>query len=212
VRRLLALAWLLCVAPLASVGAQRDSVQLDVVVPQSGAGQEGPTILVANLLADSKTRELLRNGFTTQIHFRLELWRRGRWFYDPSGRSEWDVFVSYDPTSQLYNVIRQIDNQVHENFGGFQTVTSAEAQFGKPFRAPLRPRRSGRYYYNLAVDVQSLTESDLDALQQWLRGPSGPAKNNPVTAIRSGLGTFLSRALGGDKRHYEQRSGRFVVP
>src|SRR5512141_3462420 len=76
VRRLLALACLMCAAPLAPVAAQRDSVQLDVVVPQSGAGQEGPTILVANLLADSKTRELLRNGFTTQIHFRLELWRR----------------------------------------------------------------------------------------------------------------------------------------
>ena len=210
--RRLALACLIGLSPLAPAAAQRDSVQLDVIVPQNGARQEGPQIVVANLLADAKTRELLRNGFTTQIHFRLELWRKGRWFYDPSGRSEWDVFVSYDPTSQLYTIVRRIDNQVHENFGGFQTLTSAEAQFGKPFRAPLHPARSGRYYYNLAVDVQSLTESDLDALQQWLRGSSGPAKNNPVTAIRSGLGTFLSRALGGDKRHYEQRSGRFVVP
>ena len=41
----------------------------------------------------------------------------------------------------------------------------AEAQFDGPFRARLHPNRSGRYYYNLTVEVQTLTETDLDALQ-----------------------------------------------
>ena len=202
-----ALIFLVWAGPLA---AQR--VHLDVVVPQNGAAAEGPSIVTSNLLADAKTRELLRNGFTTGIHYRLELWRKGRWFDDPAGRTEWDVFVSYDPSAERYNVIRRVNDQVHENFGGFQTVTSAEAQFSGPFRVAIRPRRKGKYYYNLIVDVQSLTESDLDALQQWLRGPSGPAKSNPISAIRSGVGTFLSRALGGDKRHYAQKSGDFSVP
>jgi hypothetical protein len=194
-----------------SLVAQRNDVKLDVAVPQNGAMTEGPSVTVANLLAGSKTRELLRSGFTTGIHFRLELWNEGRVVNDLSRRLDWDVFVFYDPTAKLYTVVRRMGN-VHENFGGFETVTSAEAQFDGPFRVPLRATRSGRYYYNLVVDVQSLSESDLDASLQWLRGSSGPVKGNPFRALRSGLGTFLSRVLGGGKQEWQQQSGRFIVP
>ena len=204
----LALIGLLSATPLV---AQRNDVRLDVAVPQGAAVSEGTTVTVANLLAAPKTRELLRSGFTTGIHFRLELWREGRVVNDLSDRLDWDVFVFYDPTAKLYNVVRRMGN-VHENFGGFETITSAEAQFDAPFRVPLRATRSGRYYYNLNVDVQSLSESDLDASLQWLRGSSGPVKGNPITALRSGLGTFLSRALGGGKQDYRVKSGRFIVP
>jgi len=190
--------------------AQRD-VRLDVAVPQNGAIQEGANVMAANLLAAPKTRELLRNGFTTGIHFRLELWNEGRLINDLAGRLDWDVFVLYDPTAKLYNVVRRMGN-VHENFGGFETITSAESQFDGPFRVPLHPTRSGKYYYNLVVDVQPLSETDLDASLQWLRGSSGPVKGNPITAIRSGVGTFLSRVLGGGKQEYQVQSGRFVVP
>jgi hypothetical protein len=204
----LALIGLLAASPLV---AQRNDVRLDVAVPQGAAVSEGTTVTVANLLAAPKTRELLRSGFTTGIHFRLELWREGRVVNDLSDRLDWDVFVFYDPTAKLYNVVRRMGN-VHENFGGFETITSAEAQFDAPFRVPLRATHSGRYYYNLNVDVQSLSESDLDASLQWLRGSSGPVKGNPITALRSGLGTFLSRALGGGKQDYRVKSGRFIVP
>jgi len=208
VRFHLALASVLWASPLL---AQRVEVKLDVAVPQNGTTQDGPSVTVANLLANSKTRELLRSGFTTGIHFRLELWREGRYVNELSGRTDWDVFVFYDPTAKLYNVVRRMGN-IHEDFGGFETITSAEAQFDGPFRIPLHSNRSGRHYYNLVVDVQSLSESDLDASLQWLRGSSGPVKGNPLTAIRSGLGTFLSRVLGGGKQEYQQQSGRFVVP
>jgi len=207
VRLRVAVVGLLWASPLV---AQRD-VRLDVAVPQNGAIQEGANVMAANLLAAPKTRELLRNGFTTGIHFRLELWNEGRLINDLAGRLDWDVFVLYDPTAKLYNVVRRMGN-VHENFGGFETITSAESQFDGPFRVTLHPTRSGKYYYNLVVDVQPLSETDLDASLQWLRGSSGPVKGNPITAIRSGVGTFLSRVLGGGKQEYQVQSGRFVVP
>lgn len=194
----------------APVIAQRNGVRLQVAVSAVAASVEGPTITTANLLADPNTRELLRAGFATKIHYRLELWRKGGLFDDLSDRTEWDVFVQYDPTSQVYNVIRRQDNQL-ESFGGFATVTTAEAQFDRPFRAPLHPNRSGRFYYNLIVEVQPMLESDLDALQQWLRGPSSPIKSSFVLAIRGGLGRLMSRLLGADKRHDEVRSGVFTV-
>jgi hypothetical protein len=126
--------------------------------------------------------------------------------------TEWDVLVAFDPAAEMFNVVRRGDeNRVLENYGGFPTLVAAEAQFGRPLRVELHPDGSGKFYYNLVLDVQTLTVSDLDALQQWLRGPEAPSKN-PLKAIRSGIGTLVSRLLGGDKRHYERRSDIFTIP
>ena len=200
---------MLWAAPLV---AQRERATLEVAVNAATSLQAGPTITTSNLLADPNTRELLRNGFATRIHFRLELWRKGGWFDDRSGRDEWEILVQQDPTTHLYSAVRRQDNQVTESFVESATVSSAEAQFGRPFRSSLHPNRSGKYYYNLIVDVQTLTETDLDALQQWLRGPTAPQKSNPITAIRSGIGRLFSRMLGGGKQLYQGRSGVFEVP
>ena len=208
-RLLLGLAALCWAAPSF---AQRDRVQLDVAVVTGSPSVEGASVGTANLLEDAKTQELLRNGFPARIHYRLELWRKG-WSNDRRGTSEWDVLVKYDPTTQLYDVVRRTaDNRLHENFGGFPSLAAAESQIGRAFRVGLAPQRSGQYYYNLVIDLETLTVSDLDALEQWLRGPSAPVHGNPLKAIRGGVGTLLSRLLGGDKRHYEQRSGVFTVP
>ena len=209
-RLLLGLATLCWAAPSF---AQRDRVQLDVAVVTGSPSAEGASVGTANLLEDAKTQELLRNGFPARIHYRLELWRKAGWSNDRRGTSEWDVLVKYDPTTQLYDVVRRTaDNRIHENFGGFPSLAAAETQIGRAFRVGLAPQRSGQYYYNLVIDIETLTVSDLDALEQWLRGPSAPAHGNPLKAIRGGVGTLLSRLLGGDKRHYEQRSGVFTVP
>jgi hypothetical protein len=191
--------------------AQR-GVVIDVAVNPAAVKQDGPVVTATNLLADSSTRELLRNGFPTHIHYRLELWGNGRFLSSLESRAEWDAYVAYDPTSQAYNVVRESgDHRLHEDFGSFGSVSSAQGPLDRPFRAPLKPVRSGKYYYNLVIDVTTLTESDLDALQQWLKGSSAP-KSNPAGVFRSGIGTLLSRVLGGDKRHYEQLSGTFSVP
>lgn len=209
-RLLLGLAALCWAAPLF---AQRDRVQLDVAVVTGNSSTDGASVATENLLGDAKTQELLRNGFPARIHYRLELWRKGGWSNDRRGTAEWDVLVRYDPTTQLYDVVRRTtDNRLHENFGGFPSLATAERQIGRAFRVGLAPQRSGKYYYNLVIDIETLTVSDLDALEQWLRGPSAPTHGNPLKAIRGGVGTLLSRLLGGDKRHYEQRSGVFTVP
>jgi hypothetical protein len=191
--------------------AQRAAVHLTVAVNPSTALQEGPTITTENLLADENTRELLRNGFATRIHFRLELWRKNV-FDDRAGFSDWEILVQQDPTTHMYNAVRRQDNRIVESFAEAPTVAACEAQFDKPFKAALHPDRAGRYYYVLIVELQTLSESDLDALQQWLHGPTSPNKGNIVTAVRSGLGRLFSRMLGGGKTHYDERSGVFTVP
>jgi hypothetical protein len=204
--RVVALLTLLSAAPLA---AQRDVVRLEIAVTP-GSVQEGPAVATANLLSDADTRDLLAHGFTAGIHYRLELWREGNLVNDFDGRSEWDVLVSYDPTRKVFSVVRKQNNDILENFGAFATVEAAESMFGRPMRVPLRPNRAGRYYYNLIVEVRALTESDLDALMQFMRGPR--RGSNPFSFIGTGIKKLLSRVLGGAKRHYEQQSVFFSFP
>ena len=116
----LALLLALLAAPLA---AQSDRPRLDIVLGAT-PGQDGPSVVTTNLLADAHTRDLLVNGaFPERMHFKLELWRKGGVFDDLDGRTEWDVLVSYDPTRQIFNVVRQLENQF-ENFGGFTTIAA----------------------------------------------------------------------------------------
>jgi hypothetical protein len=211
VRLLAAFLLLILAAPLR---AQRSDVKLDVAVTPSAALSQGPLVSTSNLLADARPRELLRQGFPTRIHYRLELWAKGSFINDLKGRTEWEVVVAYDPRTKLYNVVRRTsDNQLHENFGGFETVTSAETQFSKPFRVALHPTRGGRYYYELFVEVETLAETDLDALEQWMRGPTAPGNtNNPLTVVRGGVSALLSRVLGGETPKYRTTSPIFRVP
>jgi hypothetical protein len=211
VRLLAALLFFFSTAPLV---AQRSDAKLDVAVNPSAALVEGPLVSTSNLLADARPRDLLRQGFPTRIHYRLELWAKGSFINDLKGRAEWEVDIAYDPRTKLYNVVRRTtDDRLRENFGGFETVTSAEAQFSKPYRVALHPARGGRYYYELFVEVETLAETDLDALEQWMRGPTAPGNtSNPLTVVRGGVSALLSRVLGGETPKYRTTSPIFRVP
>ena len=157
-------------------------------------------------------RELLRNGFPAAMTFRLELWRASGFFDELEETQSWTMRVAYDPYIQEYRAVRT-HGPALEDFGGFPTLEALEAKLRLPYPVLLPPKRSGtRYYYNAVLDVESLSVSDLDELQRWLRGEFEPAvrgKRAPLSALRRGFGTLLSRLLGGETRHYESRSGAF---
>lgn len=210
------------VAPSSHAAAQRDDdrdggPQLRIVLPATQnapplSRANGTMVVAEHLLQNAKTAELLRNGFSAQVRYRLELWREEGWFDGLESTTEWAALVSYDPVSGQYRVLRRHGNQL-EDFGSYATLATAEAPLERPYWVPLGARRAGRpYYYTLTVDVESLSVSDLDELQRWLRGELQPAvrgKNSVGNALKTGLGTLVSRVLGGEKRHYERRSGTF---
>ncbi|MEK7401332.1 MAG: hypothetical protein AABZ80_03100 [Gemmatimonadota bacterium] len=164
------------------------------------------------MLSDGKTRELLLNGFPAALRFRLELWRVGGFFDNLDSAVTWDVLARYDAYSGTYQVVRRgaRDTEVP---AGFATIEAAETALAVPVPRQLGPLRPGAaYYYNVVVDIETLSFSDLDELQRWLRGDLQPAvrgKRDPVSALRRGIGTLLSRMLGGERRHYEGRSVTF---
>jgi hypothetical protein len=195
----------------APLGAQK--VHLEVVLPAQPAwADEPPAVSSAGLLADPSMRDLLSNGFPARLHYRLERWASGRWFDDLKAAFEWDVILKYDVLGKKYQVVRVV-NKKAESLGEYPATADAENAVESPYKVAISlPKKGERGYYNLLLDVETLSLSDLDEVQRWLRGELKPAvsgKKNPGTALGRGVRTLVVRLLGGEKRHYEARTGTF---
>jgi hypothetical protein len=208
-------AWGFLVACLvfASPIAAQKRVRLDVLPPPENAWTDGPPFVSSvGLLADASMRDLLSNGFPARLHYRLERWASGRWFDDLKATVEWDVILKYDVLGKRYQTVRVVNRKV-EALGDFGSVDDAEGAAEGPYRPAISlPKKGQRGYYNLLLDVETLSLTDLDEVERWLRGELKPAvsgKKNPGTALGRGVRTLVVRLLGGEKRHYEARTGTF---
>jgi hypothetical protein len=157
-------------------------------------------------------RDLLANGFPARLHYRLERWSSGRWFDDLKAAFDWDVILKYDVLGKKYQVVRVVNNK-SESLGEYPAVADAENAAEAAYRVAISlPKKGQRGYYNLLLDVETLSLTDLDEVNRWLRGELKPAvsgKKNPGTALGRGVRTLVVRLLGGEKRHYEARTGTF---
>jgi hypothetical protein len=196
----------------AAAGAQRSPTIQVTAPPQPVSSEEGPVIGSAGLLADASMRDLLGNGFPARLHYRLERWAVGRWFDDIKAASEWDVILKFDVLGKKYQLFRII-NDKPASLGEFDRLDEAALVAESPYRVTIAlPKKGERTYYNLLLDVETLSLSDLDEVERWLRGELKPAvrgQKNPGTAVTRGIRTLVVRLLGGEKRHYEARSGTF---
>ena len=196
-----------------AVPLDAQKVRLDVLLPpQIAWADEPPAVSSAGLLSDASMRDLLSNGFPARLHYRLERWSSGRWFDDLKAAFEWDVILKYDVLGKKYQVVRVV-NKKAEALGEFPVAGDAETAVEAPYKVAIQlPKKGERGYYNLLLDVETLSLSDLDEVQRWLRGELKPAvsgKKNPGTALGRGVRTLVVRLLGGEKRHYEARTGTF---
>ena len=190
--------------------AQDGSPRLQLSMPdQIMARVDAPTVSLTDVLVEGHRRELLGAGWPTVLHCRVELWKRGLIFFGRESVVDWDVIVEYMPASRLYHIRRQQDGKV-DDLGDVRTIEEAEQIVDRPYRVPLTPTSShARYYYSFSLDLATLSGSDLDAWQRWVRGDAEPAihgKASPITALQRGIGSLLSRVLGGETQHYERRS------
>jgi len=208
--RALGIAALLSVGATAVAPAQQRA-PIEVAVPRQGSS-DGAYMTLAPLLATGQVRDLLQAGFPARLHFRAELWREGGWFDDLENSAEWDVIVQYEPRLRRYRVLR-IDGARPEFLGGFPSLAEASGIIERPHRLPLVPARAGRrYYYNVILDLEMVSLSDLDQLERWLEGELRPAvrgRTNAAGALGRGARTLFLRVIGGEQRRYERRSSSF---
>jgi hypothetical protein len=199
-------------AAFASVSSAQKP-QLSIVLPdQSSRATEPPLVKSQSLITDGVMLDLLRNGFPARLHYRMERWSTGGWFDDIAAESEWDVVVRYDALSKVFQVYRVVRRKT-VLLGTVPTIQEAEALLDQQFAAPISPPRKGRRsYYTLTLSIETLSLTELDEVERWLRGELKPAvrgKKNPGTAVGRGVRTVMVRLLGGEKRRYETRSGTF---
>ncbi len=195
-----------------SAHAQRSPTLQVIAPPQQSSSEEGPVITSSGLLADPAMRDLLANGFPARLHYRLERWSVGRWFDNLKAGAEWDVILRYDVLGKKYELFRIINDKA-KSLGVYDRLDDAALVAESPYRVGIDlPKKGQRTYYNLLLDVETLSLSDLDEVERWLRGDLKPAvrgEKNPGTAVTRGLRTLVVRLLGGEKRHYEAHSGTF---
>lgn len=191
--------------------AQRPMVQL-VLPDRLALGTEPPSVRSSALVSEGALRDLIHNGFPARLHYKVERWGTGGWFDDIKATAEWDVVVRYDALAKVYQLFRILGNSTRY-LGSFETFADAEAVLDAPFSVPISlPKRGQRSYYNLVLDIEMLSLTELDEVERWLRGEAKPAvrgQKNPGTAVSRGVKTVFVRLLGGEKRRYEARSGTF---
>lgn len=197
--------------------AQRQP-RLEITLPPVDAlAREGPTIRALDVISDNETRNLLESGFPARLHFRVELWSAGRLFDAMRHSAEWELFVYYDALGKKYRVVRvEGDGESITSAGQFGSFGEMVKEVERAQRVPLRARaQRNRQYYIGVVDVESMSLTDLDEVELWLRGELQPAvrgNGNPGTALGRGIRRMFVHLLGAERRNLQTRSRTFVVP
>ena len=201
----------------------QDRPSIQITVPKidpalqasnEAGGPKSPVVSSTGVLSSGQIRSLVSNGFPARMHYKLEEWAVGRIFDDLRRTVEWDVVVRFDPLAKIFQVYRVIGDRAIR-LGDYPDFNSAVSGAEGPFITLMPPAKRGqRTYYSIVLEVESLSLTDLDEVERWLRGELKPAirgDKNPGTAVSRGLGTLFVRLMGGDKRRYEARTGKFTA-
>ncbi|MEO7963911.1 MAG: DUF4390 domain-containing protein [Gemmatimonadaceae bacterium] len=204
---------LLLALALLPASARGQSPALEVTLPvATSLGGEGPAVRSLNVLSERKVRDLLRNGFPARLHFRAELWTSGGPFNSRLRATEWYVVVRYDALRERYEAVRLLGDSVVQ-LGRFALLNEAVQEIERPYRPRIAGEKGhGRQYYNVTLELEMMSVSDLDEVERWLRGEFRPAvrgERNPGTALGRGMRTLLVRLLGAETRTIETRSKTF---
>jgi hypothetical protein len=186
---------------------------VEVNLTTSVSGQRGaPLVRSVQIFSDRDIREMLHSGFPARLHYRLELWGASGFFDDLKRQVEWDVIVRYNPLKRRYTATR-IEGEHITALGSFDRLDPVEEILSQAIQPALAmPDGHDKYYYNVVLDVQMLSVSDLDEVERWLKGDLGPAvrgAKSPGTALGQGAKTLITKLLGGQVKHYEARSKVF---
>lgn len=169
-----------------------------------------PVVDVGSVLADQALADAVRSGLPLRMRFRVELWR-DTWFDDLVQQASWTSVLAYEPLERRFLAVGPGADSV----GRFATYDEARAVLERPYSPTVSPPRDGTFYYLVYLEIETLSLSDLDELERWLRGELEPAVRGDRSlpgAIGTGLKRILVRVLGLPARRYEARSEPFRVP
>lgn len=195
---------LLLLAPPAQA-QQRRPLTVTVGGPQA---QWRASVRLGGLLRDRALREALQNGLPLRVQFRVELWRKADPFDQLAGVQQIARAVMRAPLGEGYTLD---DGRVQRRY---TTMEAAEAALQAALQPTVRPETGGRFYYLVRLNVETLSESDMEELRHWLRGEARPAVTGEQSvgrAVERGVRRLFVRLLGLPTRRYEARTPIFAI-
>jgi hypothetical protein len=175
---------LLLAIPVVARAQDTSAVRLEIRLG-GVTGTRDPLVRTRNLLEETPWLATLRQGLPVRLQYRLEVWRsREGWFDVLERQLDWTVVVRHEPVLDQFSVVSLYpNNSVQRRTAA--TPGALAGMLGIGYQFTVAPRTEGRYYYTASLEVATLSDSDLDAFDQVLRGELSP---------RSGGGSLGQRA------------------
>jgi hypothetical protein len=174
------------------------------ILPATGEA----VVEIGDLFSDGSLVEALVSGLPLRIRVRIELWKDG-FFDDQKGQHEWRASILFDPLTRRYRVQSSANTGAEVN-----TLDEVRTALQVNLVLPLRPSEPGRYYYIGAVEMETLSLSDLEELQRWLQGELAPVvagEEDVGGALANGFRRVLVRMLGLPAKRFQVQSPSFRV-
>jgi hypothetical protein len=201
--------------PAAPAPVAPATVRFQVVAsPDStAAGGRAPIVRMEHMLEDERWRSALGSGLPIRLHYRVELWQaRDRWF-DALGRQvEWNVVVRHEPLLDQYTMLTINGRQRRER--RYANLDALGAALAFAYRVNITPSAPSRYYYAASLAITTLSDSDLNELERFLKGDLGDVAGGRESfgdALGRGATRFLLRLAGLPSVRLEGRSEAFSV-
>lgn len=167
----------------------------------SATNPNGLLVHVSGLLDSPTWLDKLKNSFTIQMHWAVQLWRPG--FIDrPQPKTEWDTEISAVPVLNQYVYTDRVPNEAEDRHT-VTTLDSLRAWLGteRQLQGP-RTLPSGDWYYRVDVTISELSQEQIDA-----RANGGTNDGSWLTGLAQKL------VLGGGATQVLQSGKiRFTVP
>lgn len=179
-----------------------------LTVTADAGAEHRPLLYVGSVLSDQDLEDAVRSGLPLRLHFRVELWR-DRVFDSLEADQTMTTVLHYDPLDDRFVLRNRAGPAEGRRFSSF---SAARAAIEGSYALDIQPRRSGRYYYTAVLQVETLSLSDLEELERWLKGELGPAVRGDASvpgAVGKGVRRLMVRVLGLPARRYEARSDLF---
>jgi len=193
--------------PVSRLEAQDSGPLRFQILPETGEA----VMDIVEIFSDESLVEAVLSGLPLRIWVRVQLWKDG-FFDNQKDQHEWRASVLFDPLTRQYRV------QSSERTGAEVVVNTLEEARGAlqlSMNIPIRPREPGRYYYIAAVEMETLSLSDLEELQRWLQGELAPVvsgEGDVESALATGFRRVLVRMLGLPAKRFQVQSRRFEWP
>jgi hypothetical protein len=209
--------WLVCAAMGLGRGIAAQEVptptpRLDISLSEDSLDPQSvfPLVRTHDLLTGSPWISLLREGLPVRLRYRLELWQsKSAWFDNLVRHVEWDVVIRWEPVLFEFSVRTITSSGTRER--RYATTEALASALGSTYRIAIQPSvQGGTHYYVTSLSVSTLSDSDIEELERFMRGDDDEGKDETLGGIIGREVTrLLLRMAGLPSIRLEGRSRRF---